>query len=476
MFKKITAYIAAVIICTGSLTLSALPSPLNYQYDENNESIPAPETYTAAAVYYGTDFGIGALNSPSDIFVDKSNQIYIADTGNNRIVVLNQKFEHIRTIDRVSGNGLETFSNPMGVYAEDGMVYICDTGNARAISVNSGNEIVRYITGANMVSVNENFVFQPEKIILDKNNNILISSSAIYQGILRFDENNEFKNFFAPNQVEATFETFLLSLLKSFFTDEQKEGVAKQLPAPYSNICLGKDSFIYATSQNVAAGQDIKCLNSAGTNTLTFASANSGKTVYGDYQSAYKNTTFVDINCDINGNILVADRQTGRLFLYDQECNLMAIFGGLGDRDGQFSEISAIEKIGESYLVLDKIKGSITVFSPTEYMQKLLEAMEYYRRCEYIESEQIWQELLEANSNLPLAYCSLGRSKYHLGEYKLAMEYLEKGGDTYFYSLALNEYRKEFVQNHFVVLIVGGASALAIIIFIIRWIRKKLSE
>ncbi len=476
MIKRIIAVVFCALICSSALTVSAISPSLNYQYDENNTSIPAPETYTAKEVIYGTDIGIGAFDTPSDIFVDENGFVYIADTGNNRIVVLDSKLSFVREINQISGSEVTNFSGPKGIFVKDNNIYICDTGNTRVIAIHEDGSIFRYIEGSDMVSVNENFIFQPEKVVLDENNNILVSSSTIYQGILRFDENDKFKNFFAPNQVEATFETFLLSLLKSFFTDAQKDGITKQLPAPYSNIYLGPENFIYACSENVAAGQDLKCMNSAGVNILSFASVGSSKTVYGDHESAYKTNAFIDVHADEDGNMLVADRNTNKLFLYDGECNLMAVFGGTGKEKGRFSEISAIEKLGENYLILDKNNNSITVMSPTEYVKKLYVAMEHYRKGEYTESEGIWQDLLQENSNLPLAYCSLGRSKYHIGEYKLAMEYLEKSGDTYFYSLALTEYRKEFVHEHFMVIVIGGVAAVIALIFTIKWIRKKLSE
>ncbi len=476
LIKRIIALIFSIIICSSVLTTSALSTSLNYQYDESNTSIPAPETYVVKEVIYGTDFGIGAFSKPSDIFVDEKGFVYIADTGNNRIVVLDKKLSFVREVTKVKDNEKKKLLEPQGVFVKDGNMYICDTGNTRVIAIDKKGKVFRNIKGADMVSVNENFVFQPEKVVLDENNNLLVSSSTIYQGILRFDENDKFKNFFAPNQVEATFETFLLSLLKSFFTDAQKDGITKQLPAPYSNIYLGPENFIYACSENVAAGQDLKCMNASGTNVLSFASVGSKNTVYGDHETAYKNNAFMDVHADKDGNMLVADRNTNKLFLYDGECNLMAIFGGNGEEKGRFSEISSIEKLGENYLILDKKKNSITVMAPTDYIEKLYVAMEYYRQGKYTESEGIWQELLEENNNLPLAYCSLGRSKYHIGEYKLAMEYLKKGGDTYFYSLALNEYRKGFVHDHFMVIVIGGVAAVAAFIFIVKWIRKKLSE
>ena len=474
MFKKIVVSLTVIYVCIGSLSVGALTLPLDYQYDKEDKTVSAPRTYEATAVYYGTDLGVGALNNPSDIFV-AGDTVYVADTGNNRIIALNSEFWNTKIIDTVNGSKNSKLSGPEGIFYKDGLLFICDTGNQRAFSIDDNNNIVNYITGESIIASNSNFDFQPAKVVTDSNQDILIVSSTTYQGILRFSQDGEFKSFFAPNQVEATFETFLLSLLKSFFTDEMKEGITKQLPSPYSNMYIADGDFIYATSKNVASGQDVKCLNPAGTNTLTFASVDKNN-IFGDRNMGQNQSAFIDIHCDADGNILVAEQSTNRLFLYDKECNNMAIFGGSGTETGRFSEIVAIEKLGNNYLILDKTKGSITVFSPTAYMNKLLNAMKYYQNGEYNSSEELWLELLEENSNLPLAYCSLGRAQYHLGEYKQAMEYLEKGGDTYFYSLALNGYRKEVVHDYFAYILGGGVLLIVGLSYGIKWIRKKLSE
>lgn len=48
------------------------------------------------------------------------------------------------------------------------------------------------------------------------------------------------------------------------------------------------------------------------------------------------------------------------------------------------------------------------------------------------------------------------------------MEMLKKGDDPYFYSMALKDYRKEFVRRHFVWLLLGAAAGLTLFIFLIK--------
>lgn len=250
----------------------------------------------------------------------------------------------------------------------------------------------------------------------------------------------------------------------------------KNLPTPYSNIYISNDNFVYTTSEDAASGQDIKCLNPSGTDILVYSSASTSGDTYGDYESSYQKTAFIDIHSDVDGYMLVADKNTQKLFLYDSECNLLSVFGGSGNERGQFADISAVEKLGDDYLILDEEKNSITVMSPTEYMKNVIVAMGYYKNGEYDRSEQIWNDLLSENSNFPFAYRSLGRAQYNLGNYKQAMQYLEMGGDTYFYSLALNGYRKEIVQQNFVILIVGAIVLIVGFVKLAGFLKKKLSS
>lgn len=85
-----------------------------YTYDKDGYAVNSPAAYEFKREYAGTDLRAGAFNHPSDIFVDEEQNIYVVDTGNNRIVVLNKEFKLI--------NSLEKFINPDPKYAEtDGM-------------------------------------------------------------------------------------------------------------------------------------------------------------------------------------------------------------------------------------------------------------------------------------------------------------------------------------------------------------------
>ena len=54
--------------------------------------------------------GTEPLAAPSDVVTDGAGTIYIADTGNNRIVVLNKDFQFERELTGFTADGVEETS------------------------------------------------------------------------------------------------------------------------------------------------------------------------------------------------------------------------------------------------------------------------------------------------------------------------------------------------------------------------------
>ena len=479
--KRLIPFLLVLCLLAGQFTAVALEVKQTYQYDENEASISAPEAYNVSAVYYGNSFGAGYLSSASDLFVDSDNQIYIADSGNQRILILNDKFQKKSEIHEVkSPDGINTLSNPQGIFkAKDGLLYICDTGNSRVIAVDDQLKVVRLIDGAGIVAINENMTFKPEKVVADDDGNVFVVSSAVYQGIMRFDKQNSFKSFFAPNEVQTTVDVLMLSMWKKLFSSEQKDMISKTLPTPYNNLIIDNEGFIYATSSQSEAGQEVKRLNATGSNILKTSMMKSDGNIFGDYEITVKENksvtnSFVDVHVDTDGILSVIDSKSNKVFQYDRECNAIAVFGGTGERKGNFKAIVAIEKLNNNYLVLDRDKGCITVFSPTEYILEVRNALKDYHEGRYLESEDSWKNILQQNSNFLIAYRSIGRAALQQNRYQEAMQMLKRGNDKYFYSLTLKEYRKEFTRRYFLVLLFGTIAVISAFVWLCRWIHKKL--
>lgn len=469
----------AAFTLLGTAGVSALEKQTSYQYNEKGVSHAAPEAYTVERVWYAQDNGTTALNGPTDLFVGQDGTVYISDTGNSRILVLDSNWKLRREIRTVRLEGEEQpLSDPQGVFAgADGLLYICDTGNQRVIAIDGKSDVRRRILGENIVSVQELYEFKPERVAVDSMGNVYVVSSSIYQGILRFSKEDTFSAFFAPNEVRKTLSTWLISILKSFFTDAQKDTVEKMLPDPYNNLFIDADDFIYTTAR-AEAGKDLKKNSLTGRNILESAhhakDRRFGDIEFSVNEGSVTESEFIDVHADGEGIISILDKSANRIYQYTQECDLIAIFGGKGDHRGQFLQVSAMEKQGDRYLVLDQQAGSVTVFRPTAYIGKVRAALGLYDQGLYTQAESLWKEVLEENRGMVLAYKGIGRAALQQNDLDHAMEYLKKGADSYFYSIAFREYRKDFVRRHIVLLLIGVAVFVAGFILLFGSARRYL--
>lgn len=448
-----TVVLILLIMSTLTFSCSALSQDTSYMYNGKNESYTAPVAYSVGKVLSGIDMGTTALNSPQDLYVHDDGTIYIADTKNNRIVIVDSDFNFIREVSEFTDGGeVKKLNGPKGIfYGPDNLLYICDTGNNQIIALDGNNNVVKKDMGKDLVAVNPNLEFKPEKIAVDKDLTIYVVDSNVYQGIYQYDSNLKFQSFFAPNEVKVSAAVRIQYMWKNIFSDEMNDYMQKTLPAPYNNIFMSSDNYIYTTAMGVELGDEVKCLNALGKNILVTPQTMLGEVAYGDLEISYEGTTeitseFVDIHCDDKGIISALDTKRGRIFQYDKECNLVCIFGGMGSNKGSFVKPVAIEKLGDEYIVLDSSTNSITTFIATDYIRAVYSALDYYNKGLYEDSVDLWQNVLSMNNNYTIAYKSIGRAYLQQGYYKEAMDVLKEGNDKYFYSMALKEYRKEYIR------------------------------
>ncbi len=87
------------------------------------------ESYDSTYINYGRFSG--EINGPSDIFVGPDGLLYLADTGNDRIQVLYSNFSFVRNIGK--GRGGVQLNKPEGVFVSEKFVFVADTGNNRIV-------------------------------------------------------------------------------------------------------------------------------------------------------------------------------------------------------------------------------------------------------------------------------------------------------------------------------------------------------
>lgn len=207
--KKTIGFISAVIFSfltvMSGLLVSAEGLPYRTYFYVDGKEKASPATLNPVNVVNGKEAGSGSWNSPQDIYIDNE-LIYIADTDNNRITVLDMNYKSVRNITQITDNGQNSnLSAPAGVMAKDGYVYICDTGNARVVKLDQNNNVVLKIEKPTDPIYDQSRVFQPQKIVIDNNGCFYILSIGTYEGALLYNPDGTFNSFYGGNRVTVTF-------------------------------------------------------------------------------------------------------------------------------------------------------------------------------------------------------------------------------------------------------------------------------
>lgn len=423
--------------------------------------IPIPLSYEPEFVM--NNLGqFGYMNHPEDIFIDSKGIVYVADTGNNRIVKMDAKGKVLATF---TGPKEKPLNKPSGIYVDDEEnMFIADTGNSRITCLSSNGEYKKQYVKPNSTLLGSNFTFDPSKIFVNSTGYLFVLKSSSF---LSMDEQNNFRGFIGAKEVGFDFRRMLIRI---FASKDQKDRTVKKNPDAYSNFVIAEDGMIYGTVGNAASGQ-IRKLNSVGKNTYP-------NIFYGE-KSIDKNKNqvapnFVDIAVDKDGIISVLEKNLGKIYQYDQEGNLLAVFGGLGDYKGTFQIPSslAVDKDGKIY-VIDSKANTLQIFEPTNFIKLIHQAVKLYGEGNYVEAKKYWQEVLKIDANYSLAHRGIAKLYYKEGKWKDALEEYRAAGDTKGYSEAFSEYRHDIFRNHFGVVTVSIVGIIVIIVMTITRLKRK---
>ena len=467
--KKIVRGAAAVlaglfVITATPLTALAGESGYTYNYDYWGDVQESPDFYTVCKVFTGADLGLETnLNSPEGIFT-YGNLIYLCDSGNNRILELkrdsSEKLELVRIIDSFEGDcDVKTFANPTDVaVSEEGDFYIADQGNARVLKLDKDLQYVRSFIKPDDNTLDPSLVFQPKKLAIDTAGRVYCIATGINKGLIKYEADGTFSGFVGATKVKFDWTDYIW---KKFASQEQRAKMESFVPTEYENIFMDYEGFIYATmALNEEKASDTDCavrkLNLMGNDILV----NNGEWgVLGDLYwgsgGGYEGPSiFTDVTVMENDIYVCLDRNRGRCFGYDDQGNMVFGFGGNGNMNGYFRRPTAIDRMGHDLYIVDAIDNSITVLVPTEFGQLVYDAIEQFDQGQYNESGESWENVLKQNGNYDLAYIGIGRSLLRQKRYKEAMEYFELKYDGENYSKAYKQYRKVWVEDHIVIIVI----------------------
>lgn len=428
-----------------------------YFYDDFYYAVPSPNGYVPDRTVSSGDVGAGSFDNPQDLFVDENNNVYIVDSGNNRIVVTDSSFKLVNIIDKFTYKGKdEKLESPSGIFVPGNeKLYIADTGNSRILVSDMQGNISQVLTKPTDPIYPSDVTFDPRKLVVDRMGNIYAVIKGMYYGAVMYSPEGKFIGFYGANRVEQTINVISDYIWKIFLNRTQRQHMRRTVAVEFTNVSIDKEGFIYTCTEAPLQFMDrVKKLSPGGVN--LYKDKDWSQVWFGDYHDDYDTssqryigTRLIDICTDRNGFVNVLDYQRGRVFQYDSEGRRLLIFGGIGDQVGLSKVPAAIETLGDDILLLDSDSGRITVYRLTTFGKYIHSAIELFNQGLYKEALEPWKEVLKRDSNYVTAYIGIGEDLYNNGEFKKAMEYFKLGGDVKSYNKAFKGYRSEVLRDNF---------------------------
>ena len=511
MKRILVAVILAAMLCTVlfSVSASAFESYDTFTYSIDLEELRSPTAYSASAVFDSAKMGLTsgkygtlALRDAKDLVTDHESNVYIADSGNNRIVVLNKYYSVIRVIDGYTDEfgRAQTFSNPSGLFVTDptktangeSFIYVCDTDHGRIVVFDREYQYVRTIVKPNTSMVTEQD-FKPTAIAVDIYGRIFVVSNNSYKGVIVLSGEGDFTGFIGAQKVTYS---LIQMIWRRFQSREQRTRTTQSVSIAYNNITVDDDGFIYVTieqkdktkqlasikSKN-ADYSPVKKLNSAGVEIMSrngFADPG-GKA---DILNAEDVSRIIDVAVGPEESWSILDVNDSRVYTYDNDGNLLFAFGDKGDQLGNGEEFVSMtyHKVTDTngkdvyYLILldnASVGYKLTVFTPTTYCDTIMSALRNQNEHNYSDSIRYWQDVLTKNNNFDLAYIGIGKALYNQGKYTEAMEMLKSAYETTQYSKAFSQVRREILGTWMIPILIVLIGLIVLLVKFLGYAKKK---
>lgn len=467
---------ALVLLCVGLLSSmmvvsAAEETSFSYTYDAegNSQSVPAP--YTTERTLYGAEaFGGTALKNPADFFATETGNIYILDSGNDRIVVLNASYGFTKAVTLTMNGEMLSLEKATGIFADDHYLYIADRDYPAVFIADHDGNVLRYLEAPPEDKVEADFIYAPTRVVAGTDGVVYVISANTYAGALQYDEKGTFLGFFGSDSIVPTMKVRLNRIWKKILSDEAASGLQRNVPISFAQFDIDSKNFLYTirSGTGTESGQ-VRRVNPNGVNVLLDGSGSVA--MYGDLETWFNtktnqtvSTVFTDVTVDEEGFFTLLDATRKRLFQYDGNTNLLYAFGGEGTQQGTFLSPVAVENHNGAVLVLDSGLGGIHVLTPTVFGRGVRTAISLYNEGLYEEAALYWEDILRQDAYYELANTGMGKVYERMGDYDAAMEYYRNGSDRDGYSSAFSAKWAKFVRENFLLILIGVVLLLSLIV------------
>ncbi len=393
------------------------------------------------------------LLNPEDLSVT-TDRIYIADTGNKRIV----------TIDRMSGEsfsfGEDQLQMPSGIcISANGKAYVADRGSSTVEVFDLQGKHLQSYGRPDEPTFGTKTQYTPNKIAVDPEGLMYVVSTGAYDGIIQMNAEGTFLGYFGYNNNPTTLGDWLID---RFFTDAQKQSLLNKIPLSFRNLVMDEDNLLYTVTM-AAEGNALKKHDVAGNNLFP--------------SEMYDETNFVDL-CVGNSGQVYAVTETGLIYEYDSDGNLLFSLGGLtASREmvGLFTKVTAVDCDEEGNLyILDQERGLMHIFTPTAFANSVHSALEAYHAGRYEESRVIWENVRRISGSCQMVENGIADCAFQQHDYDTAAQFYKLAENRDGYSDAYWQIRNRQLSG--ILPWVLAALVLCVLLYFIydKWIYDRI--
>lgn len=390
------------------------------------------------------------ISSAEDMFVTSDGTIYLADTGNKRILKL-ENFEVAATY------GEDFLQGPTGLFVDDkGFMYIADAKKNTIIILNADGNLINEFGRPVEPLFGKNRQFLPRKIAVDARKNLYIISEGSVDGVVQMNIDGNFIGYFGANTATMSLK---MVMQRMFLTREQLDQFIKNEAASPSNLAIDNQSLVYTITAGTSREKSIRKFTV------------SGKNIFPD---AFGSTTFRDIHISEQGLVLAVDA-TGQIYEYDINGTLLFVFGAQDNGDqrlGTLMNPTAIERYQEHIYVLDKDKNVIVIYQTTAFAREVHDGVRLYMEGYYQEAKPYFENVLDFNGSFIMAYQAIADAYFKQTTYADALAAYRYAEDRSGYSQAFWELRNVVLQNYLTQAIIFLV-ALSVVQSIVKRLDKR---
>jgi streptogramin lyase len=413
---------------THALTQQSAPY-VTYTIGPNGRYVQTQTAYEPAG-YFDMDL---SLHLPEDM-VRFGNDLYVADTGNKRIVKFNM----------TSGEGtilIEGLSQPTGIHVnEAGELYVADKIDRVIYRYDPEMNLLQTYTRPNQAIFGSDSPFIPLKVATGPRGILYVVGEGSTAGLMQLNSVGEFIGFFATNTTTFSW----LQTLSNFFGINR----AINIPTSPTNVTLDEKGSVFTVSN--LNNQQVKKFNIASQTILSMSQGSQP----------------VSVHINNFGNIFTISQQ-GIITEYDSYGNMIFEFGGLdsGNRiSGLYvNPIDILTDEEQNLWILDKGTGKIQLLQRSEFANLVHEGLINFKEGIYDLNQ--WENVLRMNSLFALANASLARGHYRLQAYEEALRYYMIAFDKEGFSEAFWQLRYTWLEFNL---------ATVLLMFIIGFAALKL--